>query len=180
MGYVSIKEQVKYYIGGHLIMIRFVLQFSVSITLLLFSTAFAWYEGSAILDNPWEWRYSTPFTQLLYGVVNNPSDISQLDYFVYASKFQPTFPIMMIFSSLYLLILIGYKILKLEKKWLAYYLTFLGGGLFLFSYFTSNSPTKGGHILSPIFIICGLLCISAALIINFQVLNRIKVNKGTN
>ncbi len=38
-------------------MIRFVIQFSVSIALLLFSTAVAWYEGSAILDNPWEWRY---------------------------------------------------------------------------------------------------------------------------
>ena len=174
------KKQVKYYIGGHLILIRFVIQFSVSITLLLFSTAFAWFEGSAILDNPWEWRYSTPFTQLLYGVVNNPSDISQLDYFVYASKFQPTFPIIMILSSLYLLILIGCNILKQEKNWLAYYLTFLGGGLFLFSYFTSNSPTVGGHILFSIFIISGLLCVSAALIIYFQILNRIKVNKVTN
>lgn len=174
------KKQVKYYIGGHLIMIRFVLQFSVSITLLLFSTAFAWFEGSAILDNPWEWRYSTPFTQLLYGVVNNPSDISQLDYFVYASKFQPTFPIIMILSSLYLLILIGCNILKQEKNWLAYYLTFLGGGLFLFSYFTSNSPTVGGHILFSIFIISGLLCVSVTLIIYFQILNRIKVNKVTN
>lgn len=106
--------------------------------------------------------------------------ISQLDYIVYASKFQPTFPIIMILSSLNLLILIGYKILKQEKKWLAYYLTFLGGGLFLFSYFTSNSPTIGGQILFSIFIICGLLCISAAFLINFQVLNRIKVNKVTN
>lgn len=95
-------------------MIRFVIQSSVSIALLLFSTAVAWYEGSAILDNPWEWRYSTPFTQLLYGVVNNPSDISQLDYFVYASKFQPTFPIIMILSSLYNSYWVQY--LKAEKK----------------------------------------------------------------
>ncbi|MBU8769452.1 YjdJ family protein [Cytobacillus oceanisediminis] len=161
-------------------MIRFVIPFSVSIAVLLFSAAVAWYEGSAILDNPWEWRYSTPFTQLLYGVVNNPSDISQPDYFVYASKFQPTFPIIMILSSLYLLILIGYNTLKQKRKWLVFYLTFLGGGLFLISYFTSYSPTVGGHILFSIFIICGLLRISTALIINFQVLNLIKVNKVTN
>ena len=134
----------------------------------------------AILDNSLEWRYSTPFTQLLYGVVNNPSDISQLDYFVYTVKFQPSFPIIMVLSSLYLLILIGYYILKQEKKWFAYYLVFLGGGLLLFSYFTFNSPTVGGHILFSLFLICGLLCIATALIINFQILNRIRMKKATN
>ena len=97
-------------------MIRFTSNSAASF-FLLFSTAVAWYEGSTILDNSLEWQYSTPFTQLLYGVVNNPSDISQLDYFVYAAKFQPTFPIIMVLSSLYLLILIGYSILKQEKKW---------------------------------------------------------------
>lgn len=51
-------------------MIRFITQFGVAAMLLLFSTAVAWYEGSAILDNPWEWRYSTPFTQLINGRVS--------------------------------------------------------------------------------------------------------------
>jgi len=161
-------------------MIRFIIQCGISSFFLLFSTAVAWYEGSAILDNPWEWRYSTPFTQLLYGVVSNPSAISQLDYFVYAAKFQPTFPSIMVLSSLYLLILIGYYILKQEKKWFACYLTFLGGGLLLFSYFTFNSLTVGGHILFSLFLICGLLCITTALIINFQILNRIRMQKVTN
>lgn len=160
-------------------MIRFIIQFGVASLLLLFSTTVAWYEGSAILDNPWEWRYSTPFTKLFHGVVSNPSDISQLDYFVYASKFQPTFPIIMILSSLYLLILIGYYILKQEKKWFSYYLTFLSGGLLLCSYFTFNSPTVGGDILFSLFLICGLLCITTALFINFQV-NRMRGQKVTN
>ncbi|MDR4947204.1 DUF4306 domain-containing protein [Neobacillus cucumis] len=52
-------------------MIKIIIQFGVSSILLLFSTAVAWYEGSAILDNPWEWSYSTSFTQLLYGGVGN-------------------------------------------------------------------------------------------------------------
>ena len=60
--------------------------------------------------------YSTPFTQLLYGEVSEVSEISQLDYFVYAAKFQPTFPIIMVLSSLYLLILIGYYIFQEERK----------------------------------------------------------------
>ncbi len=148
-------------------MIKIIIQFGFSSILLLFSTAVAWYEGSAILDNPREWSYSTPFTQLLYG--GNSADISQLDYFVYSAKFQPTFPIIMVLSSLYLLVLIGYYILKKEKNWFAYYLFFLGGGLFLFSYFTSNSPTVGGRIMFPLFLICGLASIATALIIYYQI-----------
>ncbi|WP_257985121.1 YjdJ family protein [Bacillus sp. T33-2] len=117
-------------------MLRFIIQFGASSFLLLFSTAFALYEGSAILDNSLEWEYSTPFTELLYGEVNKSSDISQLDYFVYAAKFQPAYPVIMVLSSLYLLILIGYYVFKQVKKLFACYLFFLGGGLFSFSYFT--------------------------------------------
>ncbi|WP_053361471.1 YjdJ family protein [Bacillus sp. FJAT-27251] len=158
-------------------MIRIIIQCGIASFFLLFSTAVAWYEGSAILDNPWEWRYSTPFTHLFYGAVSNPSDISHLDYFVYASKFQPLFPVIMVLSSLYLLALIGYFIFKQEKKGFAYYLSFLGVGLFLLSYFTSNSPTVGGHILFSLFLICGSLCITTALIINPQILNRVRMKK---
>ena len=156
-------------------MIRFIIQFGVASFFLLFSTTVAWYEGSAILDNPWEWKYSTPFTQLMYGVVSNPSDISRLDYFVYAAKFQPTFPIIMVLSSLYLLILIGYCIFRQEKSVFAVYLSILGGGLTFLSYFISNSPTVGGQIMFYIFLVCGVFCIVTALMIYYQILNRIRV-----
>jgi len=159
-------------------MIRFITQFGVAAMLLLFSTAVAWYEGSAILDNPWEWRYSTPFTQLINGGVSYHSDISQLDYFIDASKFQPVFPIIMILSSLYILILIGFYSLKQMKKWFSYYLSVLGGGLLLFSYFTFNSSTIGGRILFSLFIICGSLCVTTAIIIYFQILVRIRLLKA--
>lgn len=157
-------------------MIRFTIQFGVATIFLLFSTAVAWYEGSAIMENPWEWRYSTPFTQLLNGGVSNQSDISQLDYFIYAAKFKPTFPIVMVLSSLYLLILNGYYSLKQKKKWLPYFLLLLGGGLFLFSYCTFNSPTVGGRLLFFLFIICGLLCVVTAIIIYFHNFKRIRIS----
>ncbi|MBT2728809.1 YjdJ family protein [Bacillus sp. ISL-75] len=156
-------------------MIRLIIQFGISTLLLLFSTSVAWYEGSTILDKSLEWRYSTPFTQLLYGEVSEPSEISQLDYFVYAAKFQPTFPIIMVLSSLYLLILIGYYIFQEEKKGLAYYLSFLGGGLFILSYFTSNSPIVGGQIMFYLFLVCGVFCIVTALMNYYQILNRTRV-----
>jgi Domain of unknown function (DUF4306) len=156
-------------------MIRFIIQFGVASFFLLFSTTVAWYEGSAILDNPWEWKYSTPFTQLMYAVVSNPSDISRLDYFVYAAKFQPTFPIIMVLSSLYLLILIGYCIFRQEKSVFVIYLSILGGGLIFLSYFIFNSPTAGGQIMFYIFLVCGIFCIVTALMYYYQILYRIRV-----
>ena len=151
---------------------RLLIQFGIASILLLISTVAAWYEGSAILDNPWEWKYSTSFSQLLSGEVQSDSDISQLDYFIYAAKFQPTFPVIMVLSSLYLLILIGSYFLKRQYKWFAYYLFFLGGGLFSLSYFILNSPTLGGHIFFYIWIVSGALCMATAVITYFQIFNR--------
>lgn len=47
-------------------MIKIIIQFGVSSILLLFSTAVAWYEGSAILDNPWEWSFDTIYTATVW------------------------------------------------------------------------------------------------------------------
>jgi hypothetical protein len=153
-------------------MFWFIIQFAIATMILLFSTATAWYEGSAIVDNPWEWKYSTPFSQLVYGDVHSASDISQIDYFIYAAKFQPTFPVMMVISSLYLSILIGYRIMNPRLKRFAYYLLFLAMGLFVISYFIFNSPTIGGQILFFICLVIGVLCMVGAVLIYFQVLNR--------
>ena len=60
--------------------------------LLIFSTGVALYEGSAILEDPWEWKYTAIFSQMKNGQVENVNDILPIDYFVYAAKFVPTFP----------------------------------------------------------------------------------------
>jgi hypothetical protein len=60
--------------------------------LLIFSTGFAWYEGSKILDDPWEWKYTAIFFQKVNGQVKQASDILSTDHIVYAAKFLPTFP----------------------------------------------------------------------------------------
>lgn len=109
---------------------------------------------------------------IFIGEVNSNSSISQLDYLVYAVKFQPTFPVIMVISSLYILILMGYHFLKPQHKRFAYYLSFLGGVLFLLSYFIFNSPTFGGQIFFYIWLVSGLLCIVTAVITYFQILNR--------
>jgi len=82
------------------------LQLIIGIFILAVSTFIAWYEGSAIIDNSLEWKYSTPFTELFN------IDISQLDYFVYSAKFQPLFPTIMMVCVLYILSVIGYYLIK--------------------------------------------------------------------
>jgi hypothetical protein len=160
------------FIEGGIVIFSFIIQFGLAIILLLFSTAVAWYEGSAILDHPWEWKYSTPFSHMLHGEVHSNSDISQLDYFVYAAKFQPTFPVIMVISSLYLLVLIGYYFLNQHYKRFAYFLSILAGVLFLLSYFFIHSPITGGQVFFYIWIVSGILCTVTAVIIYFQGFNR--------
>ncbi|MDE5414277.1 YjdJ family protein [Alkalihalobacterium chitinilyticum] len=153
-------------------MVLFFIQLGIAITSLLFSTFASWYEGSAILDNPWEWKYSTPFSQLLYGDVQNINQISQLDHFVYAAKFQPTFPLIMLISGLYLLILIGYQLFKSRKIRFVYFLSLLAGTLFILSYLVFNSPTIGGQIFFYFGLTSGILCIVGAAIIYFILFKR--------
>jgi hypothetical protein len=109
---------------------------------------------------------------MLYGEVHSDSDISQLDYFVYAAKFQSAFPAIMAISSLYLLILIGYYFLNRQHKRFAYFLSILGVGLFLLSYFFIHSSTTGGQIFFYIWLVSGILCTVTAVITYFQVFNR--------
>ena len=153
-------------------MVWFFIQLGIAITFLLLSTFAGWYEGSAIVDDPWEWKYSTPFSQLLYGDVKNTNQISQLDHFVYAAKFQPTFPLMMLISGLYLLILIGYHLFKNHKKRFVYFLSLIAGTLFFLSYLVLNSPTIGGQIFFYFGLTSGILSIAGAAIIYFIVCKR--------
>ncbi len=143
----------------------FFLQLAIAFMFLIFSTIAAWYEGSAIIDNPWEWKHSTLFSQLLYGEVQDASQISQIDHFVYASKFQPTFPLIMAISGLYLSLLIGYQFLMRQKRWFVYYLWFLSGVLFLFSSSVAQSPTPGGSIFFYFGLFSSILCIVVSLIV---------------
>lgn len=155
-------------------MLSLLIQLGVAIMGLVFSTAASWYEGSAIIDNPWEWKYSTPFSQLLNGQILSKSDISQLDYFVYAAKFQPTFPLLMQITGLYLLILIGYYFLKNRITLFTYYMSFWGGSLILLSSLPFRSPTVGGQIFFTSSLLLGLLCILLAVLTYFQFFKRIR------
>ncbi|MEC2077566.1 DUF4306 domain-containing protein [Metabacillus fastidiosus] len=85
--------------------IHYFIQIGAVLMLLLFSTFFAWYEGSALLESKYEWKYTAKFTYWLKGEPTSHKDILQLDYFIYAAKFRPFFIYLMIFSFSYLFII---------------------------------------------------------------------------
>ncbi|MEH7440625.1 YjdJ family protein [Neobacillus drentensis] len=82
----------------------------LAILVLCFSTVLAWYEGSNIVDDSFEWKYTAKFTTYFNGDVSDYHDINQLDYFIYAAKFHPFFPILMLVSGSVIIVLIMFKL----------------------------------------------------------------------
>lgn len=145
-------------------MFRFIFQFGAASLVFLFAMIAAWYEGSALLDHPSEWKTSTPFTHWFRGPIQTEQDILQWDFFIYAAKYQPTYPMIMLISGLYLLLFLGYYLFKRAKKWYAFYLFFLSGGLFLLSIF-HFSPTGAGYKMFILLATCACFCFLSGLVI---------------
>ncbi|HFJ9330073.1 TPA: YjdJ family protein [Bacillus paranthracis] len=80
--------------------------------LFITSALINWYQGSNLIDDPDEWKYSAKFTNYFKGSVSNYEDIYQIDFFIYAAKFYPTAFIVMLISLLYMLILTLYILFK--------------------------------------------------------------------
>lgn len=145
-------------------MFRFIFQFGAASVVFLFSMIAAWYEGSALLDHPSEWKNTTPFTQWFHGPVQSERDILQWDFFIYAAKYQPTYPMIMLVSGLYLLLFFGYYIFKRAKKWYAVYLFFLSSGLFMLSFFHYFS-TGESYKMFVLLATCASVCLFSGLIV---------------
>ena len=146
-------------------MFKYVLQLIVGTFTLVVSTFIAWYEGSAITYKSLEWGYSTPFTKLFNIEITNGRDISQLDYFVYAAKFQPLFPAIMMVSVFYILSVGGYYLIKYKPKWAIGFWGLIGCIILLLSGFIFNSPTIGGRIIFWITLVSGLISIAVAVLV---------------
>ena len=143
------------------------LQMIIAAFFLMVFTFCTWYEGSEIMDRPWEWKYSTHFTQVKDVQAMEAKDISNLDHFVYAAKFRPLFPFLMVLAASYLIILTGYILFKRSIKKMALFLLGLGVLFLLSTGFVSNSPTVGGNIFTAFFLIGGMIAIIGAALYYF-------------
>ncbi|WHY97037.1 DUF4306 domain-containing protein [Peribacillus simplex] len=144
------------------------LQMIIAALFLMVFTFCTWYEGSEILDRPWEWKYSTHFTQVNDDQAMEASDISNLDHFVYAAKFKPLFPFLMVTIASYLTILTGYILFKRSIKKMVLFLLGLGVLFLISTGFVSNSPTVGGEIFTAFFLIGGMIAIIGAALYYFR------------
>ena len=143
---------------------KIIIQFGLASILLILSTGATWYEGSTILEKPWEWKHTAIFSQMANGQVENLNDILPIDHFVYAAKFAPTFPLLMLLSATYLIILVGYILLKRKDRTFSYFLSGVGVVFLVLSGFVSNSPTTGLKIFFVSFLLIGILAVAIALL----------------
>ncbi|MFD0770495.1 YjdJ family protein [Bacillus sp. CGMCC 1.60114] len=92
--------------------IRYMVQFGVALIFFIVSTIISWYEGSNLIEDSFDWKYSAKFTNYFKGPVLDSHDILQIDFFVYAAKFYPIPVIIMVASFGYMLLLSVYIVLK--------------------------------------------------------------------
>lgn len=153
-------------------------QLIVGFLTLVASTVIAWYEGSGIIENSLEWKYSTPFSKLFNVEIAVGREISQLDYFVYAAKFQPFFPTIMIVSGLYIVSVMTIYLLKHNRQ-LAMILSGLTSGLLmLISVFLLHASTVGGKIFFGITVVGALFFICIA--VGSKFMGKLEKNRSLN
>lgn len=131
----------------------------------LFSTFAAWYEGSEIRSEPWEWGYSAVFSKMIHGEVKTESDLIALDHFVYEAKFKPFFPVLMVLSFLGLFTLIVSYFNKKNAIHMMLYFCVIGVILLILSLLLSSSPTVGLTFFSRLFLGMGSVSIGWAVIL---------------
>lgn len=138
-------------------MYKYIVQLIVAIPIFMITLFFSWYEGSAIIEKSTQWIYSTPFTNFLNIEILSGKDIIWLDYFVYAIKFQPVFPLISFICTVYIFVNVILIILKFNKRIANILLgtscivvLFLCGILF-------GASTKGGQLFFLISIICEVM-----------------------
>lgn len=151
--------------------IKYWSQKGVCLSVLVFSSLFAWYEGSALLDHSWEWRYSTPFSEMIHGSVTAPNQIVGLDFFVYAAKYSPLYPCLMMISASYLALLIGFRLFK--QSGFRIFLALFGVIDLALGFMISSSPTAGGNILFWLFLSVGLFMVVVASVLHLYPFIRI-------
>lgn len=128
-------------------MYKLIVQLIASVLLFCISSAVALYEGSALVNKPWEWRYSTPFSSLFRIEIQQGGDILLLDYFVYALKYQPLFPLIMVACVIYSAIIIGVILSKYKLQFSQIYFSLNGIIMLGLSVFLFDASSIGASYL---------------------------------
>ncbi|WP_349407768.1 YjdJ family protein [Pseudalkalibacillus sp. SCS-8] len=153
-----------------------IIQIVFALLLFFFSSAVAWYEGSALLEHPSEWKHSAPFSQMMNEEVVQKGDLYPIDFFVYAAKFQPTFPLLMAISLIYIFVVLAHHYLSGRASSIGF--AVLSLILLACAGLIVNSPTEGGQIFTRLFFIVGLLCGAYSFVQAFRIKKQMKAKKA--
>ncbi|MBK3496415.1 DUF4306 domain-containing protein [Viridibacillus sp. YIM B01967] len=137
----------------------------IALIVLFFTTLASWYEGAQILDHPLEWKYTAVFSNWINGEIVTSKDILMIDYFVYAAKFAPIFPLVTISSLLFVVFQMGFLIFKDNKMLMSIFLGFMAIGSFVVSGVLFSSPTEGLILFSIFFGIVGIISAVSLLLL---------------
>ncbi|WP_191991936.1 DUF4306 domain-containing protein [Bacillus aerolatus] len=133
------------------------------------------YQTNRLKNDEGEWKHSAIFTKQFSEGTVSTGDISALDYFVYAAKFKPAFPLLMMISGVYLFILAGFILLKRNDRKLVLFLALAGVLRACLSSVVSQSPTVGGAVMNMALKSGGVL----VFILSLLVYLRTRLNKRT-
>ncbi|MFF5994934.1 DUF4306 domain-containing protein [Lysinibacillus sp. KU-BSD001] len=129
-------------------MFKYVVQILIGNFIFWVSVFVSWYEGSSIIENSLEWHYSTPFTNRLNIEIITGKEIVPLDYFIYAAKFQPVFPILILLSIIYIAAIVILIVVKFNRhKWATIITIIISLFLGSFSITLTDATTTGGKTL---------------------------------
>lgn len=149
---------------------RFVV-FSTAVSIFLFSSLVAWYEGAQIYDNPWEWENTALISNLINEqVVKTPDEIVALDHFIYSAKFQPLFPFLMVISFLAITCILFYPLFKRNTIAFVVSCLLLVLASFIVVFIIGDSPTPGFKVFTVLF---GILGVTSSAVLVY-LLTRIK------
>ncbi|TWT09275.1 YjdJ family protein [Planomicrobium sp. CPCC 101079] len=136
----------------------------VAACVFVFSALISWYEGSQLLDIPWEWKHTAVFSSWLIGEVTSSKDILAIDHFIYAAKFEPLFPFLMASSAIVILFLLASWLFKNKNKGMKRFSLLMSLVFFCISAFLSDSPTAGLGFFATYFGLLGIISVFSVIV----------------
>lgn len=119
--------------------------FGLAFLFFLIATVTAWYEGSGLVDNTFEWKHTAVITSWLHNGEVEQGNISQLDFFIYSIKFKPIFPIIMLVSMIYMIVALGHKFISKDRV-LHVFISSIGILLLVGATLLIGSPNAGAKV----------------------------------
>lgn len=138
--------------------IKCMTQLFASCFVFLLSSVATWYNGSSVLEGP--------LSASLTGGLTKSSAVhhySHIDYLLYTIKFHPQFPIMMMVSGIYLIVLLSIIGFKKRYGLISSCCLCITALLCYSSYKLSHTPTEGEHAMITSSLAAASLCLAVGL-----------------